>query len=94
MQIEAPERADRMSSRLSMFALENRITRELFWSRFGFQIWCQLLTHISRAQGSSLLVVDEPEIYLHPDVRRQLLGILRDAGPDHLSGNTFKRNNC
>ena len=27
-------------------------------------------------------MVDEPELYLHPDVQRQLLGILRDAGPD------------
>ena len=28
------------------------------------------------------MVVDEPEVYLHPDVQRQLLGILRDTGPD------------
>ena len=32
----------------------------------------------------TILVVDEPEIYLHPDVQRQLLGILRKAGPDVL----------
>ena len=29
-----------------------------------------------------MLVVDEPEVYLHPDVQHQLVGILRDAGPD------------
>jgi len=29
-------------------------------------------------------VVDEPEIYLHPDVQRQLLGIIRDIGADVL----------
>ena len=33
-----------------------------------------------RAKGSSLVVVDEPEIYLHPDAQRQLLGIIRDIG--------------
>jgi predicted ATP-dependent endonuclease of OLD family len=38
--------------------------------------------HISRSHQASLIVVDEPELYLHPDVQRQLLGILRDAGPD------------
>jgi hypothetical protein len=83
MDIVKPE-ADFMSRRLSMFCLENRITRELFWAGFGFQIWCQLLTHISRAKEHSLFVVDEPEVYLHPDVQRQLLGILRDIGPDVL----------
>ena len=65
-----------------MFCAENRRDRELFWAGFGFQIWCQLLTHISRCNESSLIVIDEPEVYLHPDVQRQLLGILRDVNPD------------
>lgn len=69
---------------VAMFCLENRISRELFWAGFGFQIWCQLLSHIFRAAPSSLIVVDEPEVYLHPDIQRQLLGILRDTGPDIL----------
>jgi AAA domain, putative AbiEii toxin, Type IV TA system len=83
MQIEEPELPPR-SSKLRMFCLENRITRELYWSGFGFQVWCQLLTHISRAKGDTLLIIDEPEIYLHPDIQRQLLAIVRDIGPDIL----------
>lgn len=82
MEIEAPKRADMMSSELIMFCYENRIPRELYWSGFGFQIWCQLLTHVSRCKDATLLIVDEPEVYLHPDVQRQLLGILRYCGPD------------
>jgi hypothetical protein len=31
-----------------------------------------------------LIVVDEPEVYLHPDIQRQLINILRDLGPDVL----------
>jgi hypothetical protein len=64
-----------------MFAKEARIPRELYWCGFGFQIWCQLLTQISRNHNADLIVVDEPEVYLHPDVQRQLLSVLRDAGP-------------
>ncbi len=64
-----------------MFAYEDRIRRELYWCGFGFQTWCQLLTHISRNRHADLLVVDEPEIYLHADVQRQLLTILRDHNP-------------
>ena len=79
MQIHHPE-TTLQTNELSMFCLEGRLTRELFWVGFGFQIWCQLLTHLSRAKGSSLVVVDEPEIYLHPDVQRQLLGVIRDIG--------------
>jgi energy-coupling factor transporter ATP-binding protein EcfA2 len=79
MEIGPPE-LDRSTGELSMFCLEERMTRELYWVGFGFQIWCQLLTHLSRARGSAFIIVDEPEIYLHPDVQRQLLGIVRDIG--------------
>lgn len=83
MNISAPE-YDRSSSTLTMFCLEGRMTREIYWVGFGFQIWCQLLTHLSRAAEDALVVVDEPEVYLHPDVQRQLLGIIRDIGADVL----------
>ena len=84
MSIDSPERASAMENRLTMFVSENRIDRELYWAGLGFQIWCQLLTHISRCSESDLLVVDEPEVYLHPQIQRQLLGILRDLTPDIL----------
>lgn len=83
MEVEPPE-FDAGSGQLRMFCREDRLTRELYWVGFGFQIWCQLLTHLSRSKGSSLVVVDEPETYLHPDMQRQLLGIARDLGCDIL----------
>jgi energy-coupling factor transporter ATP-binding protein EcfA2 len=72
------------SGNLAMFCEENRIARELYWVGSGFQIWCQLLTHISRSRGAGLFIVDEPEIYLHPDLQRRLVGLLRNAGPQIL----------
>ena len=65
---------------LTMFCREDRIDRELYWVGSGFQIWCQLLTHVMRSRNSQLLVVDEPEIYLHPDMQRQLLSVFRSTG--------------
>lgn len=85
MDIEAPRldaTADR--PRLHMFCLERRIPRELFWAGFGFQVWCQMLTFIVEGRRASLLAIDEPDIYLHSDLQRQLLSILKDAGPDIL----------
>jgi hypothetical protein len=85
MEIEQPELVTRgVPPSLAMYCRENRATRELYWAGVGFQIWCQLLTHIIRSTGTSLLVIDEPEIYLHPDVQRQLLGLLRSRGVDVL----------
>jgi AAA15 family ATPase/GTPase len=85
MDIERPEvNYDRDKPTLYMFCPEVRIPREIFWSGFGFQVWCQMLTYIIRSRNSSLLLIDEPDIYLHSDLQRQLLGILKDLGPDIL----------
>lgn len=82
MTIQLPELTSILDKRLVMFYSEKRCDREVFWAGFGFQIWCQLLTHLARANEYTLTVIDEPEVYLHPDVQRQLLGILRDIGTD------------
>lgn len=71
-------------ARLHMWCPENRKPREIFWAGFGFQVWCQMLTHVIQSRKVSLFLIDEPDIYLHSDLQRQLLGILRTLGPDIL----------
>lgn len=67
-----------------MFCPEERIPREIFWAGFGFQVWCQMLTHLIQSSDMALFLIDEPDIYLHSDLQRQLLGLLRNMGPDIL----------
>lgn len=67
---------------IRMFCPEERIPREIFWAGFGFQVWCQMLTYIIKNKNSSIFLIDEPDIYLHSDLQRQLLGILKNLGPD------------
>ena len=69
---------------LRMYCLENRMTREMFWAGFGFQVWCQMLTHLVQSRSCSIFLIDEPDIYLHSDLQRQLLELLEDLGPDIL----------
>ncbi len=63
---------------VQMFFREGKGEREVFWSGFGFQVWLQMLTHIMRGTRESILVLDEPDIYLHPDLQRKLLRIVRE----------------
>lgn len=83
MDIKSPEinRSGKDTS-LNMFCPEERIDREIFWAGFGFQVWCQMLTYIVKNKDASLFLIDEPDIYLHSDLQRQLLGILKALGPD------------
>ncbi|WP_096671029.1 ATP-dependent nuclease [Polaromonas sp. AET17H-212] len=87
MDIEKPEiqPGNTPQSRvLKMFCPEERFPREICWAGYGFQVWCQMLTHIVKSSGAGLLVIDEPDIYLHADLQRQLVALLRDLGPDIL----------
>lgn len=85
MDIQPPElRMGAVSPKLDMFCPEERVPRELYWAGFGFQVWCQMLTFISKAPSGSLLIIDEPDIYLHSDLQRQLVGLLRERSGDVL----------
>ncbi|MCV9960702.1 AAA family ATPase [Pararhizobium sp. BT-229] len=76
--IQKPERNIGDRSLLEMFYSENRYDREVRWAGFGFQIWLQILTHLSRAGSGSVVVIDEPDIYLHPEIQKKLLRLLRE----------------
>lgn len=86
MDIEPPtvDRSSIGKPRLHMFCPEERIPREIFWAGFGFQVWCQMLTHIIQSNDTALFLIDEPDIYLHSELQRQLIVLLRDMGPDIL----------
>ncbi|TFV73062.1 hypothetical protein E4K64_21200 [Bradyrhizobium frederickii] len=77
MTISPPERHGFNPARLTMFCVENRVTREVCWAGFGFQVWLQLLTHLQAARDATTMIVDEPEIYLHPDLQRRLFLLLK-----------------
>lgn len=85
MDIQAPEtQLESNEMLLRMFCPEERMAREIYWAGYGFQVWCQMLTFIVKAKTTSMLVIDEPDIYLHSDLQRQLIQLLRGLGPDIL----------
>lgn len=77
--ISRPEKKDMFSKELMLMSFENRMPREICWLGFGLQIWLQLLAHIVNAKDADLIIVDEPEIYLHPDLQHKILEILHET---------------
>ncbi len=54
----------------------SRREKELSWAGDGLQIWLQLLFHIWRQSDCNVLILDEPDVYLHPDLQRRLINLL------------------
>jgi hypothetical protein len=75
------EVVSRMSSDgyvLDVFCRESarRTERELFWAGDGVQVWIQLLLHLFRNRDRDVIVLDEPDLYLHADLQRRLVRIM------------------
>ena len=57
---------------------ENKIEREISWAGQGLQVWFQIIAHLVRLRKVSILILDEPEINLHPEKQNELVRILKD----------------
>jgi energy-coupling factor transporter ATP-binding protein EcfA2 len=58
----------------------SRTEKEIYWAGDGLQIWLQFLYHMHRLQGAPVVILDEPDVYLHADLQRRLVRMLRDCG--------------
>jgi predicted ATP-dependent endonuclease of OLD family len=56
------------------------IPKELVWAGDGIQIWLQILYHVYRTRDRDTVILDEPEVYLHPDLQRKLVQMLDETG--------------
>jgi predicted ATP-dependent endonuclease of OLD family len=62
---------------MNMFFREYDSQQEIYWAGHGFQIWLQLITFLVKLGKKETLVLDEPDIYLHPDMQKKLVDICR-----------------
>lgn len=69
---------DITTRQLNCFYKEDRIEREISWAGQGLQVWFQIVTHLVRLKKSLILILDEPEIFLHPQKQNDLIRILSE----------------
>lgn len=59
-----------------MYFRDGPHVREVQWAGFGFQVWMQTMMHLATSKHTSTLILDEPDIYLHPDLQHRLLRLV------------------
>ncbi len=47
----------------------------------GLQMWLQTMWFLTRARGAGTVILDEPDVYMHPDLQRRLIRFLRGRFP-------------
>jgi len=67
----------REGTTLSMLVRDGDFVSEAAWMGHGLQMWLQTIWFVSRTTPNSTVVLDEPDVYMHPDLQRKLFRLLR-----------------
>ena len=57
----------------------------------GLQMWLQTMWFLARTPPTASVVLDEPDVYMHPDLQRRMIRLVRDASSRFLSRLTPSR---
>jgi hypothetical protein len=47
----------------------------------GLQMWLQTIWFLARSDNSATVILDEPDVYMHPDLQRRLVRVLKQRFP-------------
>ena len=61
---------------LQFFVRVNNFEAEIGWMGHGLQMWIQSMWFVSQCPRDSIIVLDEPDVYMHADLQRRLVRLL------------------
>lgn len=61
---------------LQLAIREGNFVADIAWMGHGLQMWLQTMWFIARTQ-SQTIILDEPDVYMHPDLQRRLIRFLK-----------------
>jgi len=65
------------AGQLQMLVRNEDFAGEVAQMGHGLQMWLQLMWFLSRAEADPTVILDEPDVYMHADLQRKLIKLLR-----------------
>ena len=66
---------------LQFFVRVNNFEAEIGWMGHGLQMWIQTMWFVSQCGKDSIVVLDEPDVYMHADLQRRLIRLITPMFP-------------
>jgi predicted ATPase len=63
---------------LSLMLMDGGFVAEAANFGHGLQMWLQIIWFLARTPSESLVVLDEPDVYMHPEQQKKMVSLLRD----------------
>ena len=61
---------------LSMLVTDGDFAAEVAWMGHGLQMWLQTIWFVAKTTPTATVVLDEPDVYMHPDLQRRLYRLI------------------
>ena len=61
---------------LSFFVRNNSFYAEIGWMGYGLQMWVQCMWFLSQCRPDAIVILDEPDVYMHADLQRRLIRLV------------------
>ncbi|MEO7531700.1 MAG: ATP-binding protein [Sediminibacterium sp.] len=63
---------------LFLFVKDGGFEAEIGMMGHGLQMWLQTMWFLSRSPNSSTIILDEPDVYMHADLQRRLIKLIKN----------------
>lgn len=63
--------------RIELFVYDSGFVAEIGLMGSGLQMWLQMVWFISRCPATCTIVLDEPDVYMHPDLQQKIFKIVQ-----------------
>ena len=69
---------------LGLIVRDHEFSAEIGRMGHGLQMWLQIMWFISKCNPTSIVVLDEPDVYLHPNLQRNIVRLVRKKFPQFI----------
>ncbi len=66
---------------INLFVEDNRFTAEIGKMGNGLQMWLQIIWFLARSKDCEVIILDEPDVYMHPDMQRKIVELVQSEFP-------------
>ena len=66
---------------IKLFIKDNNFPAEIGRMGSGIQMWLQIIWFLAKTEGYFLIILDEPDVYMHADLQRKILDIVKTRYP-------------
>jgi len=63
---------------INLFVRDGIFEAEVGWVGQGLQMWLQMIWFLAQCQNDDVIILDEPDVYLHPDMQRKLIRLVKN----------------